>query len=92
MPIAGGAWRAHWQKSGNLDLICFAWRKSFQKHVCVKQQLLFVWDIPYRLQGGMCIDQMQEYIAQGGNTKAGYAKKSPNPIWTSKQCWTMDPM
>jgi hypothetical protein len=24
----------------------------------------------------MCIDQMQEYIAQGGNTKAGYAKKN----------------
>lgn len=38
-----GAWRAHWQKSSNLDLICFAWRKSFQKRVCVKQQLLFVW-------------------------------------------------
>ena len=36
-------------------------------------------DIPYRLQGGMCIDQMQQYIAQGGNTKTGYAKKIAQP-------------
>ena len=43
MPIAGGHCGRIWQKSGNSDLICFAWRKSFQKHVCVKQQLLFVW-------------------------------------------------
>ena len=36
-------------------------------------------DIPYKLQGGMCIDQMQQYIAQGGNTKTGYAKNIAQP-------------